>query len=198
MPPDLYLLPVGNAGGNGNGNLLSLNLKYASVRCCGLFQGHLQGCLQVAASLLSAETAAKELLEKVAEPAAVPGTAAEITEPLEGPEPLRAATVRVRIASLCLVLLAVPPVLAILVIPLALLAVAKHLVGLVNLLEFLLCLRVVLVKVGVVLLCQSAVCLLYLLLRGVPFHSQNLVVIDECHNPVFLLKNKHRFRRVAK
>ena len=84
-------------------------------------------------------------------------------------------------------LLAVLPVLAILVIALAFLGIAKHFVRLVNLLEPLLCLRVIPVYIGVVPLCQFAVGLFNLLLRCVSLNAQHLVVINECHNVVFVL-----------
>ena len=117
----------------------------------------------------------------------VAGAAAKVAEPAKAPEPelLCTSAKAMRVALLRLELLAVLPMLAILVVSPALFGIAKHLVCLVNLLEPLLCLRVLPVYVGVVLLCQFAVGLFNLLLRCVTLHTQHLVVIDECHNLLF-------------
>ena len=146
----------------------------------------MQRCLQVFAFALPGIAvcrAAKKLLKEIAETAAVPGTAAEIAKPLETTETktLGATPVCARVALLRFELLAVLPVLAILIISPALLGIAQHLVCFVDLLEFGFGLRVILVKVGVVSFCQSAVRLFYLILRSALFHAQNLVIINECH-----------------
>ena len=192
MPFYSYLLSVGNTGRYGNGNLLAFNLQNTFVGGCGLLQCQLQCCLQVIHSLLSfcpERTAAENLFEKVAEPAPVARTAPEITESTEPSKIkiLRSASKAVCSLPLRLELLTVLPVLAILVVALALLTVAQHFVRFVYLLESLLCLRVVLVDVGVVLLCQFAVGFFNLFLRCVALHTKYLVVIYECHNKVFVL-----------
>ena len=65
-----------------------------------------------------------------------------------------------------------------LVVLLALLGVAKHLGGLVELLELLLALLVAGVQVGVVLLGELPVCLFDLVVRGALAHAQDLIVIS--------------------
>ena len=154
------------------------------MRCSSFGQCKRQGGLQVIAFLPvgGAEAAtAEQLLKEIAETAAVPCAAAEIAEPVESAESFCSAVCS-GIAPLCLELLAVLPVLAILIITLALVGITQHLVGLVNLLEPLLCLRVIPVYIGVVPLCQFAVGLFNLLLRCVSLNAQHLVVINESHN----------------
>jgi len=65
---------------------------------------------------------------------------------------------------------------SILVVEPSLFWVRKDLISFVDLLEFLLCLWV-LVKIRMILSGKTAVCLLYFLLRRVPWNTKNLVVI---------------------
>ena len=124
------------------------------------------------------------MFEKVTESAAVPCVAAEIAESAISSEVKSAVTVAV-LSALCLIFVGMAPILAVLVVTLALFRVAEDLVGLVYLLETLLSVRVAWVQVGVITLCQPAVRLLYLVLAGVAVDTECLVVVNECHSCCF-------------